>query len=70
LLVVVVDGGGGGLEPRLSRCPTEELVAVGVVSVELAVVSLGSLGFEELVVESIPVATAPQRVVYRVIVTL
>ena len=66
MLVVVVDGGGGGLEPRLSRCPTEELVAVGVVSVALAVVSLGSLGFEELVVESIQVATAPGKVSFTV----
>ena len=63
MLVVVVDGDGGGLEPRLSRCPIEELDAVDVVSSALAVVSLGSLGFEELVVESIPVATTLRGIV-------
>ena len=50
--------GGGGLELRLYPWPLEELGAVDVVSCALAVVSLGSLGFEELVVESISVATA------------
>ena len=49
-------GGGGGLEERLSLCPTEELDAVDVVSFALAVMSLGALGFEELVFGSIPVA--------------
>ena len=58
VVVGVVGGGGLGLEPRLSLCATEELDAVDVVSSALAVVSLGSLGFEELVFESIPVATA------------
>ena len=55
---MVVDLGSGGLEPRLSPCPIEELDAVDVVSFALAVVSLGSMGVEELVFESIPVATA------------
>jgi hypothetical protein len=60
LLVVVVVGvvGGGGLEERLSPCPMEELDAVDVVSCALTVVSLGSLGVEEVVFGSIPVATA------------
>ena len=43
--------GGGGLELRLSPCATEELDAVDVVSCAVAVVSLGPLGFEELVSE-------------------
>ena len=59
--LLVVGGAGGGLELRLSRCPMEELDAVDVVSFALTVGSLGSLGFEVLVVESIPVATAPGR---------
>ena len=60
--VVVVGAGGGGLELRLSPCATEELDAVDVGSFTLTVVSLGSPGFEELVFESIPVATAPGNV--------
>ena len=55
---MVVGPGGGGLEPRLSSCPLEELDAVVVVSCALAVVSLGPLGCEEVVFGSIPVATA------------
>ena len=58
-LLVVVGPGGGGLEERLSLCPMEDLGAVDVVSFALAVVSLGSLGFEELVSVSITVAMAP-----------
>ena len=58
-LLVVVGLGGGGLELRLSPCPMEELDAVDVVSLALAVASLGSLGFEERACESITVATAP-----------
>ena len=57
--VVVGGGGGGGFELRLSSCPVATLDAVGVVSFALADVSLGSLGFEALVFNSIPVATAP-----------
>ena len=53
--------GGGGLEERRSPCPMAGLETVDVVSFALAVGSLGSLGFEVLVVESIPVATAPGR---------
>ena len=58
MLTVVVVGVvvGGGLELRLSPCATEELDAVDVASCALAVMSLGALGFEELVFESIPVA--------------
>ena len=48
-------GGGGGLEESLSLCPTEELDAVDVGSCALAVVSLGSLGVEELLSESMTV---------------
>ena len=55
---MVVGLGGGGLEPRLSPCPMEELDAVDVVSSALAVDSLGSLGFAALLFESIPEATA------------
>jgi hypothetical protein len=64
LLTVVVVGvvGGGGLELRLSPCATEELDAVDVASVALAVVSLGSLGVEELVAESMTVVQTTQRV--------
>ena len=51
--------GAGSTHYLLSPCPMEELDAVDVVSVALAVASLGSLGFEVLVFESIPVATAP-----------
>jgi hypothetical protein len=58
LVVVGLVVGGGGLEPRLSPCPMAELDAVDVVSFALAVVlSIGSMGFEELAFESIPVAT-------------
>jgi len=53
--VVVVGAGGGGLELRLSPWSMEELDAVDGTSLALAVVSLGSLGFEALVFESIPV---------------
>ena len=56
--VVVVGAGGGGLELRLSPWSMEELDAVDGTSLALTVVSLGSLGFEALVFESIPVATA------------
>jgi hypothetical protein len=55
-LLVVVGFGLGGLELRLSPSPMEELDAVDVVSCALAIISLGSLGFEALVFESIPVA--------------
>ena len=59
---MVVGPGGGGLEPRLSPCPMEELDAVGFVSFALAVVlSLGSMGFEELAFESIPLARLSGR---------
>ena len=57
--MVVVVGGGGGFELRLSSCLVAKMGAVGVVSFALADVSLGSLGFEALVLNSIPVATAP-----------
>ena len=53
--VVVVGAGGGGLELRLSPWSMEELDAVDGTSLALTVVSLGSLGFEALVFESIPV---------------
>ena len=53
---MVVGLGGGGLEPRLFPWPMAELDAVDVVSCALAVVSLGSLGVEEVVFGSIPVA--------------
>ena len=56
-MLVVVRPGGGGLEPRLSPCPMEELDAVDVVSSALAVDSLGSLGVAALLFESISVAT-------------
>jgi hypothetical protein len=56
-LLVVVGPGGGGLEPRLSPCPMEELDAVDDVSCALAVVSLGSLDFNAFVFESIPVSS-------------
>ena len=69
LAVVVVGVVGGGLEPRLSPCATEELDAVDVVSFKLRVVSLGSLGFEEPAFEFIPVATALGNVV-NLVVTL
>ena len=52
LAVVVV----GGLEPRRSPCPTEELDgvdAVGVVSCALAVVSFKALGFESISVATV-----------------
>jgi hypothetical protein len=49
-------GGGGGLEERLSLCPTEELDAVDAVSCALAAVSQGSMSCEEVVFGSIPVA--------------
>ena len=56
LAVVVVGVVGGGLEPRLSPCATEELDAVDVVSCALAVVSSG---FNALAPDSILAATAP-----------
>ena len=58
---MVVGLGGGGLELRLSPCPMEELDAVDVVSVALAVASLGSSGFEALVFEPIPVGALRAR---------
>ena len=58
-MLAVVDPGGGGVEPRLSLCPMAEFDAVDVVLCAVAVVSLGLLGFEELAIGSIPVATAP-----------
>ena len=53
--MVVGFGLGSGLELRLSPWSMEELDAVDGTSLALTVVSLGSLGFEALVFESIPV---------------
>ena len=49
---VVVGLGGGGLEPRLFPCPTEELVD----EVELFFFAVTVLDFKALVFASIPVA--------------
>ena len=49
---MVVGLGGGGLELRLSPCPMEELDAVDVVSVALAL-AVVSVGFNAVVSDSI-----------------
>ena len=51
--------GAGSTHYLLSPCPMEELDAVDVVSLALAVASLGSLGFEEPARESITGNVAP-----------
>jgi len=51
-LLVVVKVVGGGLEPRLFPCPTEELVD----EVELFFFAVAVLDFKALVFASIPVA--------------
>ena len=62
VVVVVVGLGGDGLRLRLSPCATEELDAVDVVSCAVAVVSLGPLGFEELVSELVSESMRSQGV--------
>ena len=49
-MVVGLDGGAGGLEPRLFPCPTEELVD------EVDFFTVAVLDFKALVFASIPVA--------------
>ena len=59
MLVVVGLVGGGGLEPRLSLCATEELDAVDAVDVVSCALVVVSSGFNALASDSILVATAP-----------